>query len=256
MKTVAYIMAKDEAENIVRCIDSLNWCDKVIVADTGSKDNTIQLARTAGAEIIEIPFEGFGKTRNNIINRIDADWIVCFDADEVCTPALASEIVRSIKIDKFEAFKAPRQNYLLGKKIRHSGWYPDFRHPICFKKNSCAYDEKEVHEGLEVKGKIGFLKEPFDHYSHKNLFHYVEKSTKYAQLGAHELIKKNKSVKMTSAIFHGSFRFIRHYVLKLGFLDGWAGLTIALTSAYGTFIRYASAYEMLSKLDLKHDKEN
>lgn len=241
---VAYVMAKNEEERIESCVRSLDWCDAVIVADTGSLDQTKRIAEAAGANVVDIEFKGFGKTRNSIIDLIDAEWIVCFDADEQCTKELALEIQREISSENFVALKAPRKNFLLGKEILHSGWNPDYRHPVAFKKNCARYNENEVHEGLIIQGKEKKLKSKFLHYSFKNLGEYVSKSIKYSELGAYELIKKKKRVGLNTALLHGFSRFFRHYFFKLGFLDGWAGLVIASTSSYGTFMKYSRAHEL------------
>ncbi|WP_304854669.1 glycosyltransferase family 2 protein [uncultured Parasutterella sp.] len=256
MKVTAYIMAKNEESTIQACVRNLAWCDDVVVADTGSTDKTKEKAIEAGARVVNIPFQGFGKTRNEIIRTIEADWIVCFDADEICTEALSKELSAAIASGKYAAIKAPRQNFLLGKKIKHSGWYPDYRHPVAFSKKHAIYDDKNVHEGLIVDGPLGYLNEPFLHYSFKDLKSYFVKSQKYAEIGANELAKKNKKITMGSALLHGSGRFLRHYFLKLGLLDGWAGLIISLTSSYGTFCKYARAYEIQNNMSTEPKKNN
>lgn len=244
MRIVAYIMAKNEESNIEDSVKNLMWCDEVIVADTGSTDNTKEVARKLGASVISLPFAGFGKTRNMIVEKIQADWIICFDADEICTEELAAELKKEIALGRFQAFRAPRQTFLLGKPIKHSGWYPDLRHPVAFRKDCAKYDERNVHEALIVKGNIKTLDNRFFHYSNKSLLSYISKSIRYADMGARELAKRRgKKITRFTAVSHGVLRFLRHYFFKLGFLDGWPGLVIAATASYGTFVKFALAIE-------------
>lgn len=250
MRIVAYIMAKNEESNIKNSVQSLMWCDEVVVADTGSSDRTKEIAQDLGAKIIQVPFTGFGQTRNSILEKIDADWIICFDADEVCTKELAAELKKEISEDKFQAFQAPRQTFLLGRVIKHSGWSPDIRHPVAFRKDNARYSQRNVHESLIINGKIKTLKNSFLHYSNKNLSSYITKSLRYAELGARELVQnKNKKITKSTALIHGFLRFLRHYIFKLGFLDGWPGLIIAVTSSYGTFIKYTLAIEYQKEVE-------
>lgn len=248
MKITAYVMTLNEESCLAACLKSLNWCDEIVVGDTGSTDSTKSIAKEYGAAVLDVKFEGFGKTRNKIIDQIDSDWIICFDADEICSESLKQEILLNIYKNDCTALIAPRQNYLLGKKIKFSGWNPDFRHPVAFKKNNCKYSEKILHETLDVKGETKRLKSSFDHHSYPTLTSYMHKVTKYSELGADELIRKKKKVSMGEAAFHSSYKFIKHYFFNLGILDGWAGLIIAITSAYGTFFKYSIAFEKSKKI--------
>lgn len=247
-KITAYIMAKNEQSNIENAVNSLRWCDQVIVADTGSTDKTEEIAKKAGATVIKVDFKGFGATRNEILKRINSEWVVCLDADEICTPELALELKKEIESNTYDAFKAPRLTFLLGRPIRHSGWYPDYRHPIAFRRTIGKYDEKEVHETLNVEGEIKSLSNQILHYSIKDLSSYLSKLFLYTELGAKELAKdKTRKVSRTRAVSHGLFRFFRHYFWKLGFLDGWPGLVIAVCSSYGAFMKYSRALELREK---------
>lgn len=218
------------------------------MADTGSIDGTKEVAKKEGATIIEVPFEGFGKTRNEILKRINSEWIVCLDADEICTPELALELKRELVTNNYDAFQAPRLTFFLGRPIKHSGWYPDFRHPIAFRKSKGQYEENEVHERLTVNGKTKKLSSQILHYSMKDLSAYLSKLIFYTELSAKELAtNKKQKISKAKAFTHGLYRFVRHYFLKLGFLDGWPGLVIAVCSSYGAFMKYARAIELMEQ---------
>ena len=238
-------MAKNEEDNIANAIKSLKWCDEIVVADTGSTDKTKEIAKKEGATLIDIPFEGFGKTRNEIIKRISSEWIVCLDADEICSQELAQELKQELLRNQYDAFKAPRLTFLLGQPVKHSGWYPDYRHPIAFRKNKAEYEETNVHEKLKVMGKTKILSNHLLHYSIKDLSAYLSKLFFYTELNARDLASnKKKKISKFKAVMHGFLRFFRHYFLKLGFLDGWPGLVIAVCSSYGSFMKYARALEL------------
>lgn len=244
-------MAKNEEETIKDCLSSLLWCDEIILADTGSTDNTVKIAESLGAKILKIDFEGFGPTRNKIIRNIDSDWIVCFDADEVCTPFLAKEIRENITKNTADVFLAPRINYLLNQKIYHSGWNPDIRHAVAFKPSCYCYTDATVHESYTTSGTVKLLSEPFAHFSFRNLSQMMKKEKEYSELGVFNVFKKKKKITMWSAVLHSASAFFRHYLLRRGFLDGWAGLIIALSSSHATFFRYAMAYEKKKGLEIK-----
>lgn len=243
-EVTAYIMAKNEGQRIARCIDSLKWCDVILVADTGSSDDTIRIALEKGCQIIEIPFQGFGPTRNKIIDQIQTPWIVCFDADEVCSPELALEIREAIETSKASAFLANRLTFLMGSPIKHSGWNPDFRHAVLFRKGYYRYTERNIHESFKCSGNVERLHSVFYHYSFPSLSSMLAKEKSYSELGARELLKSGKKITLCRGFWHGIWAFFRHYFIKKGFLDGWRGVLIASSSAHSTFFRYAIAYEL------------
>lgn len=253
-RITAYIMTKNEEERIALCIDSLKWCDEVLVADTGSSDDTVQIARKKGCRILEIPFQGFGPTRNKIISKINTPWVVCFDADEVCTPELASEIREVIRTSNASAFLANRLTFLMGEPIRHSGWSPDFRHAVLFRKCDYRYTDRNIHESFKCSGNVEKLNSFFYHYSFPTLSSMLAKERSYSELGAEELLKSDKTISMRKGFLHGIWAFCRHYFIKRGFLDGWRGFLIATSSAHSTFFRYALAWEQRSKRNGQEEK--
>lgn len=252
-KITAYIMAKNEESRIVSCIDSLQWCDDVVVADTGSTDNTVEIARNKGCRIMEVPFKGFGPTRNSIIDKIESPWIVCFDADEICTPELAAEIQQVARTNRASAYLANRLTFLMGKPVKHSGWNPDFRHAVLFKKGEYRYTERNIHESFHCSGEVEKLKAVFYHNSFPSLSNMLDKEKYYSLLGAKELLKQGKNVSVVKGAAHGIWAFCRHFFIKKGFLDGWRGLLVASSSAHATLFRYALAYEMKSKREAEEE---
>lgn len=243
-KISAYILTYNEAEKIEAAVSSVLWADEVVVIDSFSVDRTGQIARALGARVVEVQFKGFGDLRNRAIEVCNFDWIFSLDADERCTEAVRDEILALLAgSPPHEVYMVPRRSYMMGRWIRGSGWHPNFRQPQLFRKGSMRYTLEPVHEGYEVLGarSIGHLQNTIWQIPFRNLEEVINKMNRYSTLGASKLA--NNRVSMASAFGHGVWSFVKHYIFKLGFIDGWAGFVIAFGNFEGTFYRYAKCYE-------------
>ncbi|TXH86466.1 MAG: glycosyltransferase family 2 protein [Rhodoferax sp.] len=244
-KVSVYIIAYNEAEKVRTTLESVAWADEVIVVDSHSTDGTQDIAQSMGARVVQVDFKGFGDLRNKAIEACTHEWILSIDADERCTPEVAEE-VRSIvnAPSSTDVWLVPRRNFFMGRWIRHSGWYPNFRQPQLFRRGSMTYDLKPVHEGyvLHTKKAIGTLHNAIWQFPFKNMAEVMHKANRYSSLGAEKIV--HKKITMGSALLHGVWSFVKHYVFKRGFLDGWPGFVIALGNFEGTFYRYVKALEM------------
>ncbi len=235
-----YIVAYNEEAKLQAALESVAWADEIVVADSGSTDRTVELAGGLGARVIQIPFEGFGNLRNRTVEACSHEWIFSLDADERCTEEVRDEIkVVIADPDALDAYFVPRRNYFLGRWIRHSGWYPDYRQPQLFRKGTLRYREDLVHEGFMASGRIGYLKHAIWQFPFQDLSEVLAKMQRYSSLGAEKLAGQGVKSSMGKALFHGLLAFVRIYVIKRGFLDGWAGFMIAVGNFEGTFYRYA-----------------
>ena len=242
----AYIIAYNEAEKIAAAVQSVLWADEVIVADSHSTDGTIEIAEKLGAKVVQIDFEGFGKLRNSALTHCRGDWIFSLDSDERCTPEVRDEILSIIKnSNSADIYRVPRKNWFMGRWIKHSGWYPNFRQPQLFKNGAMTYDLLEVHEGWIPRegSKIDVLKSSIWQFPFKNLGEIQHKANRYSTLGATVLQGRGRRSSMIGAVFHGIHSFFKHYILKLGFLDGWAGFVIAAGTLEGAFYKHAKNVE-------------
>ena len=240
-----YIIAYNEAEKVRATIASASWADEIIVVDSWSTDGTADIATAMGARVVQVDFKGFGDLRNHAIAACSHAWIFSLDADERCTPEAAAEIQAIINDPQaLDVYWTPRRNYFMGKWIKHSGWYPNYRQPQLFRKGAMGYDHKPVHEGyvLHSDKPIGHMRNAIWQFPFKNMAEVMHKANRYSSLGAEKI--KHKKISMGSALVHGLWSFVKHYVFKLGFLDGWAGFVIALGNFEGTFYRYVKALEM------------
>jgi glycosyltransferase involved in cell wall biosynthesis len=194
---------------------------------------------------VQVKFNGFGDLRNHAISACSHEWIFSLDADERCTPEAAAEIKIITDSDEaLDVYWTPRRNYFMGRWIKHSGWYPNYRQPQLFRKVAMRYDLKPVHEGYELLSTkpLGYMKNAIWQFPFKNMAEVMHKANRYSSLGAEKI--KHKNISMGSALRHGVWSFCKHYIFKRGFLDGWAGFVIALGNFEGTFYRYAKAMEL------------
>jgi glycosyltransferase involved in cell wall biosynthesis len=240
-----YIIAYNEAEKVRATIESVRWADEIIVVDSWSTDGTADIATQLGARVVQVKFTGFGELRNQAIAACSHDWIFSLDADERCTSEAAAEIMSITQNkDALDAYWTPRRNFFMGRWIKHSGWYPNYRQPQLFRKGAMHYDLKPVHEGyvLQSTKPIGHMQNAIWQFPFKNMSEVMHKANRYSSLGAEKI--KHKKISMGSALGHGIWSFTKHYIFKLGFLDGWAGFVIALGNFEGTFYRYVKAFEI------------
>ncbi len=244
LKLSAYIIAYNEAGRIADAVNSVLWADEIIVADSNSTDGTDRIAQVLGARVVQIPFEGFGHLRNRAVEACTHEWVLSLDTDEQCTPEVQDEILALLSgTPAHDAYLVPRRNYFMGRWVRHSGWYPNFRQPQLFRKSAMRYMELPVHEGYELltAKPVGRLEHAIWQIPFRNFEEVVKKANRYSTLGAQKL--DGKHVSMATAFLHGIWSFLKHYVAKRGFLDGWVGFVIAFGNFEGTFYRYAKRFE-------------
>ncbi len=229
----------NEALHIGDLLDNIRWADEIIVVDSFSTDDTAGIAKKQGAIVHQRAYKGPADQKNWAIQQASNEWILLLDADERVTPALKKEVQRLLKQPNphIDAYWIPRQNYFLGKKIKYSGWQGD--KVIRFFKSSCRYNDKQVHEEIETKGiNVGQLKGKLEHFTYRNMEHFLDKMRRYARWSALDYEAKTKRVGLFHLWVKPGFRFIKHYFIKGGFRDGKAGFIISVVMAWGVFLRY------------------
>ena len=245
MNISVYIIAFNEAEKISDCINSVLWADEIIVADSHSNDGTTEIAEKLGAKVVHIPFKGFGDIRNQAISYCTGDWIFSLDSDERCTTEVRDEILSLIENAPLDIYRVPRKNFFMGRWIKHSGWFPNFRQPQLFRKNKMSYTMETVHEGYisHSEKEIGIINNIIWQIPFKNMEEVLHKTNRYSTLGVKKLQDKGKTGNIFKALLHGVWSFFKHYIFKLGFLDGGPGFVIAFGNFEGTFYRYIKLAE-------------
>lgn len=245
MKISVYIIAYNEVDKIRDCINSILWADEIIVADSNSTDGTTEIAQELGAKIVHIPFNGYGDLRNQAISYCTCDWIFSLDSDERCTEEVRDEVLSLIQNAPLDIYRVPRKNFFMGKWIKHSGWYPNYRQPQLFRNGKMSYKIDPVHEGYlsHSDKEIGVIKNAIWQFPFKDTEQMINKANRYSTLGVIKLQIKGKIGGVIFAFFHGFWSFIKHYIFKLGFLDGGPGFVIAFSNFEGTFYRYIKLME-------------
>jgi glycosyltransferase involved in cell wall biosynthesis len=232
------IITKNEILNLAACIRSVGFADEVVVVDSGSTDGTLELARGAGARLIEATdWPGFGPQKNRALDAATGDWVLSLDADEQVTPELAAEIERAMAQGTSQAFTVNRRSNFCGQYMKHSGWYPD-RVLRLFRRGTARFSDDLVHERVIAQGEVGRLRGDLLHNSMPTIEMVIDKLDRYSTAGAQSLHRKGVRGSMAKALGHGLWAFLRTYVIKLGFLDGRLGFALALSNAEGTYYRY------------------
>lgn len=238
------IICKNEENKIANCLASISWADEIVIVDSGSTDNTLEIAKQFTDKIfVEEDWQGFGIQRRRAENFASNDWIFAIDCDEVVTEKLKNEILTYINTaSNSDVMCVNRLTKFCDQFIYHSGWYPD-RIARIYNKTSYRYNEALVHEALDCKGcKKIHLKGDLLHYQYDDIYQYINKRNRYASLGADYKRLQGKKSGILKATFSSIFAFIRHYILRLGFLDGRLGFVIAVIQMQYTFNKYLFTY--------------
>ena len=246
-KVSALVIAYNEEPNIRACLETVTWADEIVLVDSFSTDATEKIAREFTEKVYQHEFRGFGRLRNEALTHTSHEWVFSLDTDERATPEVRDEIRRVLKDEPdADAYFVPRRNYFLGRWIRHSGWYPDYRQPQLFRKGRMRYREDLVHEGFELDGRTGYLKEHVLQYPFRDIDHYLAKMDRYSDLMAQRLVQEGRRFRTHQLVTHPLFTFAKMYLGQAGFLDGMPGLILSGLYAYYTFIKYAKLWELRS----------
>ncbi len=254
MPTLSVAMiVKNEAHHLAQCLDTVKaWVDEIVILDSGSTDTTQQIAEQYGAKFYQnTDWPGFGKQRQLAQQYVTSDYVLWLDADERVTPELRQSIQAAIAQDAPNtAYKIPRLSEIFGHKIRHSGWYPDYVIRL-YRKDFAHYGDQLVHEKVELpananiqnyKGICCIIHTKISTITWLNLL----AMPKRGQTNEKKPVKK---ATLWQGISHAVGCFVKMYVIRLGFLDGKAGLLLAILSAHSTFVKYADLWVRTQKSD-------
>jgi glycosyltransferase involved in cell wall biosynthesis len=245
MATLTVItLTLNEERNIAACLESVRWADELLVVDSGSTDRTVDIARGFTENVLTLPWNGYGAAKNAAAARAKGEWILWLDADERLTPELGEE-VRGILHNGapgFDGYYIARRAYFLGRWIRHSGWYPS---PVLrlYRKGKGSFTEDQVHEKLQIAGKMGRTQHDILHYTDPDLEHYLGKFNRYTTLASGDLEARGRRASLAHLLFRPPFMFFKMYFLRLGLLDGIEGFILAILSSTYVFTKYAKLWE-------------
>ncbi|AKG68959.1 lipopolysaccharide biosynthesis protein [Serratia fonticola] len=240
------MIAKNEAELLSECLQSVAWADEIIVLDSGSTDGSIALAESLGAKVFtHTDWQGFGKQRQKAQSYATQDYVLMIDADERVTPELRHSIEQVLaNADDNVVYSLGRRNLFLGRFMRHSGWYPD-RVNRLYANQRYRYNDDLVHESLNTGGaKVVPLQGDLLHLTCRDFFAFQRKQLHYAEQWAIQRHQAGKRCGYLSILTHTLGAFCKTWLLRAGFLDGKQGLLLAVVNAQYTFNKYAALWAL------------
>jgi glycosyltransferase involved in cell wall biosynthesis len=249
-KLTALVPTYNEEAVIRDCLESLRWADEVFVVDSFSDDKTVEIALQYGSRVIQHRYVNSAAQKNWAIPQSGHPWVLLVDADERVTPELRDEIRGILEQGpRHPGYWIRRANHFLGKRMNHCGWETD-KVIRLFKRDMARYEEKEVHAEIELPGPLPVLQHPLLHYSFRSFSQYWRKMQLYSDWGASQLFKEGKRAGWVSIGLRPLQRFLKMYLVRLGFLDGIHGLALSMLGAFAVFLKYAKLWE----LGLNHGK--
>jgi glycosyltransferase involved in cell wall biosynthesis len=235
----AIVTTFNEEAHIAGCIESLLWCDEILVVDSFSTDRTPEIASAYdNVRLVKRTYFGSAAQKNWAMDQVRFDWILIFDADERCTPALRSEIETLLAGGPaHNAYTINRRAYFLDKRIRFSGWQND-RVVRLVKQGTARYPNRRVHADMDTLGPAPVLRSSMEHYMVDSLNEYIPRIMKYSVWGAAQMWREGRSSGPKEVFGRTVWRFLRTYFLQLGFLDGMVGLVFCMLQAFGTYMKW------------------
>lgn len=241
------LTARDEEEQLPGAVASVaGWATElVVVVDPRTTDRTREAAASTGARVFEHPFESSAAQCNWGLDRCESDWVLVVDADERVTPALREEIAERLVAPAASAYAVRRVNFAFGRRVRFGDWGKDEIVRLV-DRTKARFVERAVH-GAVVAPSVGRLAGALEHHTLRSLSQYLPKLHEYALRGAADLVAAGRRAGPLGVLAHAEWRFVRSFVLRLGFLDGGTGFVVAVLGAYGTFLKWAGVWEATTR---------
>lgn len=244
MPVTVTIITLNESRHIGEAIDSAAWADEILVVDSGSTDDTVATATARGVRVMGRNWPGYVDQKNYAASVASHDWIFSLDADERIPEALADEVRRIVSADPPErAFRVPRVTFHLGRWVRTTDFYPDYQTRL-YDRRAARWQGKYVHESVVADGPVGQLTNELQHYSYRDLSDHVERINRYSTLAAQQMYESGRRAGALDLLLHPAAAFLRNYLLRGGFADGTAGLTISLVNAWSVLLKFAKLWEL------------
>jgi glycosyltransferase involved in cell wall biosynthesis len=247
------VITHNEESNLARTLASLqpllaDGKGEIVVVDSGSTDRTVEIAKSYGAKVFVEDWKGYAAQKNSAIERASGDWILSLDADEEVEPDLLSDISRVVaENNSWAGYRINRKNFFLGRWIRYGGYWPDPKLRL-FRRNSGRFEDRAVHEDVQLQGDSAKLPGALAHRCYPTLADYTDHMNRYSSLSAEMLIAKgHQRFSVFDIALRPAATFLYNYVFRLGFLDGREGLLLHLYHAVYVSWKYAKAWELSRK---------
>ncbi len=232
------LITRDAAGQLADCLASVAFADEIVVVDSGSTDDTVELARSHGARVLQHDWLGFGPQKQFAVEAASHDWVLCVDADERVSPELRQQIVSELKAPRGFVYAIPRRNRFLGRWLRHGEGYPDWSVRL-FHRAHARWGSEPVHEKVVSRSPVLKLSGDLLHDSAETLEKYLDKQNRYTSIQAEAMHAAGRRANVMQMAISPFLRFLKYYVLRLGFLDGVPGLVHIAIGCMNSFNKYA-----------------
>ena len=241
----AFIVCMNEARNIKRCLESIQWCNEIIVIDSGSTDGTLEICQQMGARVIHREWPGYVEQKRFGLERSSGDWVLNLDADEEVSPELREEILSNLRANtgEIDGYELSRVVFYLNRWWRKGGWYPEFRLRLC-RRSKTSWGGADPHEKAIVHGPTTRLKGELWHYTYRTMTDHIQRLNQHSTSAARTMHRNNKSLSIVSILFNPIGRFVKFYLLKKGYREGAPGLVVALFEAFYVLLKYLKLWEL------------
>jgi len=239
----AVLITRNAASVLEPCLESLAFADEIVIVDSGSSDRTAEIARERNARVVQKEWLGFGRQKQFAVDQAKHDWVLCVDADERVSPQLAASILAALAAPVSPVYRMPRRNRFLGRWLAHGEGYPDWS-PRLFNRQSARWSDDLVHEKVLFAVTPGTLTGDLMHDSSDDLSAYLERQNRYTTLAARQAFEQGRGVGLAHLLLSPVVRFIKFYLLRLGFLDGVPGLLHISIGCMNSYLKYAKLIEL------------
>jgi glycosyltransferase involved in cell wall biosynthesis len=239
----AVLITRNAASVLEPCLDSLGFADEVLVVDSGSSDGTVQMAAKKGARVVQKEWLGFGRQKQYAVEQASHDWVLCIDADERVSQQLRVSIEKALAAPESPVYRMPRRNRFLGRWLAHGEGYPDWS-PRLFNRLNARWSDDLVHEKVLFSVTPGTLEGDLLHDSYDDLAVYIERQNRYTTLAARQAYEQGRNATVLHLLFSPLVRFIKFYIMRLGFLDGLPGLLHISIGCINSYVKYAKLIEL------------
>jgi len=239
----AFIVCVNEEKHIRRCLESLKWCNEIVVIDSGSTDRTIEICREYTANVIQRPWPGFVAQKSFGLSQCHGEWALNIDADEVVTPELRDQILAVMASpNALNGYYILRVVYYLGKFWRKGGWYPEYRLRLC-RRSVTTWGGDDPHEKAIVSGATARLTAELLHYTYEDVSNQIRSLNSFATTAAETMWKKGRRTSLPQILFNPVGRFIKFYFIRKGYREGISGLLVAGIEAFYVYLKYVKLWE-------------
>jgi glycosyltransferase involved in cell wall biosynthesis len=239
----AVLITRNAASILESCLDSLAFADEIVVVDSASTDGTPDIAARKGARVVQKEWLGFGLQKQFAVDQAKHDWVLCVDADERVSSELAASIRAALAAPASPVYQMPRRNRFLGRWLAHGEGYPDWS-PRLFNRMNARWSDDLVHEKVLFAVTPGTLRGDLMHDSYDDLSTYLERQNRYTTLAARQAFEQGRGAGVLHLLFSPVVRFIKFYVMRLGFLDGLPGLLHISIGCMNSYVKYAKLIEL------------